>query len=59
LLEQPAVTEKSDVFITFLETGEEYKKPLQKNVIRLGSLKGKIDIPDDFNEPLDDFKDYM
>jgi len=24
-----------------------------------GSLKGKIGIPDDFNEPLDDLKDYM
>jgi len=27
---------------------------------RLGALKGKIfDIPDDFNEPLDDLRDYM
>jgi len=27
---------------------------------RLGSLAGKGDsIPDDFNEPLDDLKDYM
>lgn len=24
-----------------------------------GSLKGKIWMSDDFNEPLDDFKDYM
>jgi addiction module RelB/DinJ family antitoxin len=24
-----------------------------------GSLKGKITIPDDFDEPLDCFKDYM
>ena len=24
-----------------------------------GCLKGKINVPDDFNEPLDDFEDYM
>ena len=24
-----------------------------------GYLKGKINVPDDFNEPLDDFKEYM
>lgn len=27
--------------------------------VRLGSLEGKISIPDDFNEPLEDFADYM
>lgn len=26
---------------------------------RAGSAKGKIIIPDDFDEPLDDFKEYM
>ena len=26
---------------------------------RLGTLAGKISIPDDFNEPLDDLKEYM
>ena len=24
-----------------------------------GCLKGKIRVPDDFNEPLDDFREYM
>ena len=24
-----------------------------------GCLKGKIRVPDDFNEPIDDFKEYM
>ena len=24
-----------------------------------GYLRGKINVPDDFNEPLDDFKEYM
>ena len=26
---------------------------------KLGALKGKLKIADDFNAPLDDFKDYM
>ena len=26
---------------------------------KLGTLAGKIAIPDDFNEPLDDLKEYM
>lgn len=26
---------------------------------KAGALKGKIIVPDDFNEPLDDFKEYM
>jgi hypothetical protein len=25
----------------------------------LGGLEGKISVPDDFNEPLEDLKDYM
>ena len=27
--------------------------------LAFGCLKGKINVPDDFNEPLDDFEDYM
>jgi hypothetical protein len=27
--------------------------------VRLGSLAGKYSIPDDFNAPLDDLRDYM
>jgi len=29
------------------------------NVPRFGSMKGKITIADDFDEPLEDFKEYM
>ena len=34
---------------------------LEKKDRRLafGYLKGKIRVPDDFNDPLDDFKEYM
>jgi len=54
--------EKSEVLVTFLN--EEKPKLLQKRVpgglLRLTHLEGKtMSIPDDFNDPLDDLKDYM
>ena len=33
------------------------EKPKKKR--QLGTLAGKISIPDDFDEPLDDLKEYM
>lgn len=53
--EMPLITSKSKVVVTFLE--EIPSPPFQKR--RLGSLKGKIGIPDNFNEPLDDLNEYM
>jgi len=52
--EDAPVTSKIDVIITFLT--EESNK-LGKRLP--GGLKGKVSLPDDFNEPLDDLKDYM
>lgn len=52
--EQPPAQKKGKVLITFLEDKREEPKRRQA-----GSLKGKIQVPDDFNEPLDDLKDYM
>lgn len=54
LEETPPVKNMSKVVVTFLE---EIRTTPQKR--KLGSLKGKIGIPDNFNEPLDDLKDYM
>ena len=34
-------------------------KPEQKKGRKLGSVKGDYWMADDFNAPLDDFKDYM
>ncbi len=51
----PPTKNKSKVVVTFLE--EFPSPPFQKRPF--GSLKGKIGIPDNFNEPLDDLKDYM
>lgn len=58
LTEEPPVKTKADVMITFLPT-EETKAPNRKQKITLGLLEGKIKLPDDFNEPLDDLKEYM
>lgn len=55
LEETPSIKDKSKVVVTFLDE----IKPAACLKRRLGSLKGKVSIPDDFNEPLDDLKEYM
>jgi len=56
LKEEPPVSTKTEVFVTFLYRDQES----EANGKRMpGGLKGKVNIPDDFNEPLEDFKDYM
>jgi hypothetical protein len=55
LKEQPPVTEKTNVIITFLT--DENPSISGKRVP--GGLKGKVSLPDDFNEPLDDLNDYQ
>ena len=47
LSEEPPVTSKADVIVTFL-TEERQETPKPKRV--LGGLEGKISVPDDFNE---------
>ena len=56
MLETPPTVKKSKVVITFMEELEIPAKPMKR---KLGGLEGKISIPDDFNEPLDDLKEYM
>jgi hypothetical protein len=53
-LEDVPAHSKSEVIIRFFS-----EDTLQKKERVPGSLKGKIWITDDFNEPLDDLKDYM
>jgi len=60
ILEEPApTTEKTKVVVMFLP--EENKElDTKKQGVRIGSLAGKgYGIPDDFNDPLDELKDYM
>ncbi len=58
LTEDPPVKAKSEVMVTFL-TGNEKKATKGKRKIILGVLEGKIKTPDNFNDPLDELKDYM
>lgn len=56
LNEEAPVKTKTEVMVTFLI--EENND--NKNHLRIpGALKGKVTIPDDFNKPLEDLKDYM
>ena len=56
LQETPPVKNKTEVMVTFL-TEEVNSKSSPRR--KLGGLEGKVTIPEDFNEPLNDLKDYM
>ena len=54
VLKEPApVTEKTEVIVTFLK--ENNKESSDKKRVP-GGLKGRVSIPDDFNDPLDTLK---
>ena len=63
--EVPTVQKRTKVIVTFLEEETETKEKSRKaesltnKGVQFGSLAGKISIPADFNEPLDDLKEYM
>ncbi len=57
LQEEFPVTSKTDVMVTFLTGLKEQQAMPGKRMA--GSLKGRVNTPDDFNAPLDDLKDYM
>lgn len=56
LQEDAPVKTKTAVIITFLTEDIEIKPKKQRIT---GGLKGKVVIPDNFNEPLDDLAEYM
>ncbi|MEP6950167.1 MAG: hypothetical protein ABI863_12860 [Ginsengibacter sp.] len=60
-LAEPAPTEeKVSVTITFPDEGNIVsEKSLEKNEIKFGSLAGKISVPENFDEEMDELKDYM
>lgn len=57
LEEIPQVNHKIKVFVTFMEEIPVKVKPKQERL--LGTMKGSFKLSSDFNEPLDDLKDYM
>lgn len=54
---QNEVHAKRKVTIIILE--DENQEPVVKKKRQLGILKGQFSISDDFDEPLDDLKEYM
>lgn len=60
LTEQPPTTRRTKVVVLFLdESAIDSTTANPSEGVRLGSLEGKHNIPDDFNEPLDDLRNYM
>ncbi|MCL2693977.1 MAG: DUF2281 domain-containing protein [Oscillospiraceae bacterium] len=57
----PVLPEKSQIIITVLDDvviPQEQEFKVTRETF-FGCMKGKAWIPDDFNEPLDDFEEYM
>jgi hypothetical protein len=54
LKEKAPVQTKTEVIVTFLTED----KPIATKRIP-GALKGRVSIPDNFNDPLDELKEYM
>lgn len=55
LQEEPPVQTTSEVMVTFLT---DRKAENLQNKRKLGGLEGKVTLPKDFNEPIDNLKDY-
>ena len=59
LQEPPPTTQKTKVVVMFI-SDEEKTSPNFRKGVNIGSLAGQgYAIPDDFNDPLDDLKEYM
>jgi hypothetical protein len=56
LQEEAPVKEKTEVIVTFLSEKNGPENWLKRQP---GGLKGKVSLPDDFNDPIDDLKEYM
>jgi hypothetical protein len=58
--ETPPTVEKSEVVVLFMNDEKPIARENVAKGVRIGSLAHKgYQIPDDFNAPLDDLKDYM
>ena len=50
---------EADDFINYLKAKSEHSFSSEKRNRRAGLAKGLVKLHDDFDEPLDDFTDYM
>ncbi|WP_262250003.1 type II toxin-antitoxin system VapB family antitoxin [Parapedobacter soli] len=55
----PAYQQEVEDFIDFILTKTRVPREKRKIPRKIGLLKGKLQMADDFDAPLDDFKDYM
>jgi len=56
----PAYRQEVEDFIDFILRKKSVRNDSKKGTRRkIGLLKGKLQMADDFDAPLDDFKDYM
>lgn len=53
----PELRREVEDFVAFLHTKKERSKPITER--EFGYAKGKVRLAEDFDAPLDDFKDYM
>ena len=58
---EPKQQEMVEAFVAFLEQKSQAESTTAKNSppLKAGFLKGTFTMKDDFDEPLDDFKEYM
>lgn len=55
----PALKEEAKNFIEYLVDKTKKNSQMKSEKPLFGSLKGKIHLSQDFDAPLDEFKDYM
>ena len=59
-LEQQFSSNRKNLYISEIQKSEQSNlEEIQKRPLKRGSAKGKIWLSDDFDEPLEDFKEYM
>lgn len=57
--ETPPIQKRTKVIVTFLEESMPIHEESLTQKRQGGSMKGEVWMADDFNEPLDDLKEYM
>ncbi|MBN8706045.1 MAG: DUF2281 domain-containing protein [Bacteroidetes bacterium] len=55
----PELKQEAIDFIDYLSLKNKKRKPVKNTIPLFGSVKGKIKLSEDFDSPLDTFKDYM
>ena len=58
-LGNPIIPERRKLVIMVLDEEIETQKPKVSRESMFGCMKGKMHVPDDFDAPLEDFKEYM